>query len=158
MTSEATGLVTVRLQRFPLALFARVQEHGAELMREFALLAMRPEAAEHGQVPRRLLMVMEELGARYAGLGDAPDAVRDEALASGAAEVDLVYTVPVDIRDDMLRLGALLDEADEFCRAEQLLTLASPPEVVAFRRWFLGEFVRQIDGGTPRPWTDSGAA
>ena len=49
---------------------------------------------------------------------------------------------------------ALLDEADDYCRAgETLLTLATPAPALAFRRWFLGEFVRQAAGEPPRPWT-----
>lgn len=51
------------------------------------------------------------------------------------------------------RLESLLDEADEFCRAGDLLTLAATGEGVAFRRWFLHEFVRQIDGRPPRAWS-----
>ncbi len=48
-----------------------------------------------------------------------------------------------------------MDEADDYCRAGQhLLTLVTPPEALAFRRWYLGEFVRQIAGEQPRPWTD----
>jgi hypothetical protein len=145
------GLVTVQVQGFPLDVFARAQEHSEELMREFALLAMRP-AVTNGQAPQRLLALVDELAGRYTGLAEAPNAVRDEALAAGLATVDLVYTVPASIREDLVRLCELLDEADEFCRAEQLLTLASSPEEVAFRHWFLGEFVRQIDGGGPHPW------
>jgi hypothetical protein len=153
VTAHPAELVTVQVRGFPLSLYARAQEHAEELMREFALLAMRPPADRpHAHAPRRLLALVEELQARYAGLSDDVNAVRDEALAAGAPEVDLTYQMPRGARDDVVRLGELLDEADEFCRAEQLLTLASPTEVTAFRRWFLGEFVRQLDGGEPVPW------
>jgi hypothetical protein len=47
----------------------------------------------------------------------------------------------------------MLEEADEYCRSDQLLTLATPPTLVAFRRWYLGEFIAQIDGRPPQPWT-----
>ena len=53
------------------------------------------------------------------------------------------------------RLRTLLDEADAFCRAGDLLTLATQPEGVAFRHWYLDEFQRQIDGRPPRPWSAS---
>lgn len=59
------------------------------------------------------------------------------------------------------QLRDLLDEADEFCCAGDLLTLATQPEGRAFRRWYLDEFRRQIDGHLPRPWSsvmnDAGA-
>lgn len=35
-------MVTVRLLNFPLQVFAAARQHHDELMREFALLAMRP--------------------------------------------------------------------------------------------------------------------
>ncbi|MBA2438213.1 MAG: hypothetical protein H0V52_07665, partial [Acidimicrobiia bacterium] len=52
-----------------------------------------------------------------------------------------------------ITLGELLDESDEFCKkGEHLLTLTTPAEPLALRRWFLGEFVAQIDGADPTPW------
>ena len=48
-----------------------------------------------------------------------------------------------------VELPRTLAEADEFCRRGELLTLATPPEYVAFREWFLGEIVRQLDGQPP---------
>ena len=47
----------------------------------------------------------------------------------------------------------MLDEADVFCREGELLTLATPADEVAFRRWFLNEFVRQLRGEPPRRWS-----
>ena len=50
-------------------------------------------------------------------------------------------------------LGAIFDEADDYCRAgEHLLSLATPPEALAFRKWFINEFVAQIGGSAPVPW------
>jgi hypothetical protein len=46
----------------------------------------------------------------------------------------------------------MLDEADAFCRGGDLLMLATPDDQVAFRRWFLAEFVTQLGGGAPTPW------
>ena len=69
--------------------------------------------------------------------------------------MDLIYHVPVEVRQAAIDLGVLLDEADDFCRqGDELLTLATPPRAVAFRRWFLEEFVRQIDGQPPVSWED----
>ena len=45
-------------------------------------------------------------------------------------------------------LGAIFDEADAYCRSgEHLLSLATPPDALRFRRWFLGQMVDQIAGG-----------
>jgi hypothetical protein len=53
----------------------------------------------------------------------------------------------------------MLDEVDEFCRqGKHLLTLATPPELVAYRRWYLGEFIAQLAGRPATPWPDYAAA
>jgi hypothetical protein len=43
-------------------------------------------------------------------------------------------------------------EADEFCRSEELLTLARSPVMVAFADWYLEEFRRQVADLPARPW------
>jgi hypothetical protein len=50
------------------------------------------------------------------------------------------------------RVEQLLDEADAFCRDGTLLTLEPSPDVVAFRRWYIGELARQVAGEAPEPW------
>ena len=47
------------------------------------------------------------------------------------------------------RFIELLELADDFCRAERLLSLARTPEQRRFQRWFLSEFVRQEQGEPP---------
>jgi hypothetical protein len=153
----ADALVEVRLLALPLAAYKRAAEHNDELLREFALIK-GSEPEPRSPVPARLLALIDELTARYRPFTATPSAARDEAMARGEAQVDLVYRVPPDAKQACLQLGTLLDEADEFCRAgEGLLTLATPPDALAFRRWFLGEFVRQIDGTPPTPFPGAAA-
>lgn len=45
-----------------------------------------------------------------------------------------------------------MDETDEWCKRGELLTLASPPDQRALRRWFFGEIERQVRGAPPLPW------
>lgn len=156
MTGEvAPGLVEIRLVGMPLPLYRQASEHQDELEREFALVrAMEPE--EHASVPARVLTLIDELDARFAGFTRAPQSAIQQALARDDQEVDLVYHVPAMVRQASIELGELLDEADEYCsRGEHLLTLTTPPGPLALRRWFLGEFVAQIDGAAPTPWADS---
>ncbi len=141
-------LVLVRIVGLPLDVYRRVSEHTDELLREFTLI--RGEDGEH--VPARLLALIDELNARFAGFTEGQRTAMQEALARGDAEIDLLYQVPPEASEAAVRLAALLDEADDFCRAGDLLTLASPPEGVAFRRWFLEEFVLQVRGEPPRSW------
>ncbi|MDQ4068564.1 MAG: hypothetical protein M3203_03670 [Actinomycetota bacterium] len=148
MTTVGPSLVPVRLQGLPLDVYRRASEHTDELLREFMLIG----GDNSEQVPARLVALMEELSSRFAGFTEGQRTAMQEALARGDTEIDLLYEVPPEAADAAVRLGALLDEADDFCRAGDLLTLATPPEGVAFRRWFLEEFVLQIRGHAPRSW------
>jgi hypothetical protein len=152
-TPGPDGLVDVHVVGFPLDVYAAASEHHEALTREFRLVAYgERQGTAEGSVPARLLTLVDELTGRYAGLTGQQDATRDRARAEGRAEVDLHFRLPPDVREACLALGSMLDEADEFCRSGDLLTLATPPELVLFRRWYLGEFVCQIDGEPPEPW------
>jgi hypothetical protein len=154
--SEHNGeQVEVRVLGFPLATYEVAAEHMQDLQREFALLAMRPPDPAH-ELPRRLLEVVTALSDRYAGFTAGPDTERDDALAAGRETIDLTYRVPATVAAAARELDALLDEADEYCRrGEHLLTLATPPVAREMRRWYLGEFTRQIERGEPPvSWAD----
>lgn len=155
--SDGLPLVEVRIVGMPVNVYREASEHGDELMREFALI--REQQAEDGaDVPHRLLRLAEELDAQYRGFTSAQQAQLREAIERQERTIDLVYRVPPDVKEACLRLNALLDEADEFCRRGQdLLTLATPPRAVAFRHWFLRQFVDQVDGAAPSPWEEPGS-
>lgn len=149
------GLVTVRLLGVPVALHARANEHGEELRREFVLIADQVRHSEDRQsLPRRLLDLVAALEHRYGPLTAAQEDALDRAVAEGRLTIDLTFRVPADAGDAAVALGAMMDEADEYCReGRHLLTLATPPDLVAYRRWYLQEFVDQIAGRPPTPWS-----
>jgi hypothetical protein len=154
-TSPVDARVEVRLTGFPLALHAQAVEHHEGLLREFRLVAYgaeQPHGAGHHFVPARLVDLVERLNSRYAGMGDAQEAQIDAARARGFESIDLVYRVPPSVAEASRELGVMLEEADEFCRRGDLLTMATPPQLVRFRRWYLNEFVRQAEGEPPCPW------
>ena len=105
-------------------------------------------------MPARLTALVEELRGRFSGFTLQPEAELADAAALGADTIDLEYHLPPEALQAAADLGAMLDEADEFCRNGDLLTLATPPEALAFRRWFLGEFARQAAGEAPVAWSD----
>ncbi|MDQ2827225.1 MAG: hypothetical protein M3Y04_09760 [Actinomycetota bacterium] len=151
MTDPA--LVEVRLLRFPLILWGRSQEHVDELLREFALIA--ESEGEHPSVPRRLLALVAELTKTFAGISLSTERHRDDAIARGETVTDLVYHIPPGASGAIRHLGEMLDQADEYCRqGSHLLTLQTSADQLAFRRWFLDEFLDQIAGAAPTPWTD----
>ena len=154
VTASAGGPREVRLIGFPLDVHRRATEAFEGLRREFQLIALRsPEADD---VPDRLLRLVDALSVEYEGLSTEIDGIRDAATARGDTEVELVYRVPPELAGACIALSEMVDEADEFCRRGQvLLSLASPPEAVAFRRWYLGELVAQLGGEPPLPWADA---
>ena len=154
MSGTPDALVEVRITQMPLDVYRTTSEHNDELLREFALIRER-DPAEPRSVPGRLLALIAELEAQFSGFSVEQARQLEDALERGESTIDLVYRVPPQVRQAFIELSTMLDEADEFCReGRELLTLASPPVAVAFRRWFLEEFVRQIDGGQPRSWAE----
>jgi hypothetical protein len=147
-------LHTVRLINLAIALFLRGREHHDDLIREFTLMAIRQqENANAPHLSRQLSELVETLGHRYSASASRADAARDAAIERGEASVDLTYEVPANVVPDLLRLTELIDAADEFCRTEQLLTLPRDPDMVAFAHWYNGEFINQINGLPPTPWS-----
>jgi hypothetical protein len=157
----STDLLTVRVLRMPMAVSARSTQHFEELMREFALITLDTERDRESTdstrpVPERLLDVVAELTHEFAAFTSAVTAQREEAAARGDAEIDLTYHMPPSTIDAVRQLEALLEEVDDYCRSGQhLITLATPPESLAFRQWYLNEFIAQMERGEPPvPWPD----
>ncbi len=147
------GLVEVKLISFPLRLYERSMEHWDGLMREFALLRM--DTAVPGQVPGRLLDLVERLEATYSRMASEGDEARDRALAEGREVVDLTYRVPPGAGQAAAELRRTMAEADEYCRSgNELLTVARPEEIRLFGEWFLDQFTSQLDGQPPRSWPE----
>lgn len=151
--------VTVHLLELPVPLAASVQEHFDGLLREFALMqsgAASDAEAGHDErhVPRRLTQLVDTLTTQFAGVDDLPRERLEEAIARGDAQMDdHVLELPPEAGPASQALGDLLDEADDYCRRGQhLLTLATPPDCLAYRRWYLSEIIGQLEGRPPVPW------
>jgi len=126
VTVTSNNLVEVRLLAMSLADYRDSSAHHDELFREFALiLAHTPEAGH--EVPGRLLAVMTELTDRFGSSSAEAQAAVDESLERGDEAIDLVYHVPPETREAILRFRDLLARADEYCREGALLTIAPPP-------------------------------
>lgn len=146
-------LVEVHIRDLPVALHARAEERHGELIREFTLItSARP--AEITPIPRGFLAISERMQTIYAPYVGPMRLVIEGARRNGAESVDLVYTASANVAEAAAELLEQLEEADEFCRRGQLLTLAADEELVRFRRWYLGEFIRQAQGRPPIAWRD----
>lgn len=142
------GEVAVQINGVPVVAFGRFQHHYRDLRREIRLLALAHEddyplakvLSDHFDAlerPLRANMGREQV---------------DEAHESGRETVDLRLRMPRETARQIGGLIDLLDAADEFSRAQRLLTAPRKPDQRAFQIWFLGEFRRQSAGAPPVAW------
>ena len=156
MSESGTSWVHVRLLGLPVEIHRRSGEHREALRRELDLIE-HAHAAD--AAPARLQALGDELAGRYGALTESQTKQLLEAMEAGTATIDLEFELPPDIVDATLRLGALFEELDDFCRDGDLLTLVTPPDLREYRSWVLGEFTSQVrDGQPPRAWTNHVAA
>ncbi|KRC53952.1 MULTISPECIES: ATP-binding protein [unclassified Nocardioides] len=142
------GEVAVQINGVPVVAFGRFQRHYRDLRREIRLLALAHEddyplakvLSEHFDAlerPLRSNMGREQV---------------DEAHGEGRTSVDLRLRMPRESARQIGGLIDLLDAADDFSRAQRLLTAPRLPDQRAFQIWFLGEFRRQAAGAPPVAW------
>ncbi len=148
------GLVEVRILGLPPLVARQAREWFDGLSREFLHLANSDEALRR-DVPGRLLALSDDLRARFSGFTDANSELVEEAAERGDPTIDLVFRVPPEAGPAAVELADLLDEADRYCaQGQYLLALAAPPEAVAYRKWYVCQFVDQINGGQPVSFDD----
>lgn len=143
---------SIRLLGFPVQLYARAAEHHAALQRELDVVRM----SERGDatVPPPAAALLEEFDTRFRGYA-ATMAVIGDLVVGGADDAEVVIPIvsdPGQIAPEIGHLAELLDAADEYCRTAALLTVATPSELVALRRWVFREVVDQLEGAAPTPW------
>ena len=143
--------VRIHILDVPLALFVGFQQHFRELRREVRLLAL----AHESDYP--LAKSLSDLfGTLDRQLRDGIGVEQIEAALTQEREsTDLVVHMPRATATTLVRFVELLDLADEFCRAERLLSLARSAEQKRFQAWFLTEFVRQANGSSPLSWLEA---
>jgi anti-anti-sigma factor len=145
------NLIAVRVIGLPVDIWQRASSHQEAIQREFEIISAGQPAHS---VPNRLQKLIEEFDGRF-GEGNE----RDELQAAGhqgATKKDLCFRVPQLAAVAARRFGSMWAEVDAYCQSgDHLMTLATPPELVAFREWFLGEFIKQIEtGAEPTSWDE----
>lgn len=148
-----TQVAHVRLEQLPVALHQRAAAHLDELLRELTFAA-----SDTTDTPARVVGVGAALLDRSSVVMTPLAHTCAAAVERGDVAVDVAFTVSDEAPAVARTADALLDEAEGFCRHGDLLTLAAPDDVVAYRRWFLHEFVRQCAGAPPTPWPASAEA
>jgi hypothetical protein len=154
MTTE--DVRTIHIIGLPIAVQARAQEHADELTRELALIgAQLRQEGNVRELPAVLLTVIEQLSHQYSGFTVEQEQQLADAMARGDETIDLTYRVPASVGAAAQTIGDVFDQADVYCSSGQhLLTLATPEDLVTYRRWFLSQFTDQVDGAPPVAWHD----
>lgn len=142
----------VALVDAPVNLLARYRVRFSDLRRELTLIAL--DASEHTHVGNRLDDVAKRLE-RYGNVGATANTAIDDAIAAGRDRTTVHYDLPRAAVPGLEELRRLLARADEFCRDEQLLTLAAGPQERALRSWCLDQMIAQAGGAEPIPWPGS---
>lgn len=157
MTSSSADLRRVRLLNLPVRLWVAAKQHNDELLREFTLIATATDATDSAarqELPERLVSVITALRQQYGSGSGERDEKIFAAHDAGIEHLDLDVELPANAAPALRGVAGLLDEADQFCSSgRHLLTLATPPQLLAYRRWYLGELVAQVDGAPPTPWS-----
>jgi hypothetical protein len=145
----------VRLVGVPVGAFLATQAHYDGVFREFTLISMAPpsDGDTTSGLPADLLARVEQIRNLRGPIRDALEQTVTDAYARREETVD----VELPFLERALRVteeqAHLQDEIDEQCRAGRLMMLAAPPVVVAFRRHWAEELVRQVRHGLPpRPF------
>jgi hypothetical protein len=145
MTEGAAVLRTVRLEDLPVAALLELRRHVDDLLHELRVVGSgMATGAVDTEVPRRLAALIEELNERFASQRLIGRRLLDEAAERGDETVSLELMLPVEAAGAVERYMQLLDEADEYCRTGELLTLALPPALVELRRQVLDEIINQL--------------
>ena len=145
----------VRLVGMPVALFCASEQHTNDLLREVALVAAaRPDLGETH-------LFTEMLAAASSAQG--PSSVRHRIAESvsvaerqGWLRVTVDFDADAAAADGALAWEDLLRRFDAMSRAERLLTLPAPADLVAYRAWYVRELVEQVKTGRePVSWAAS---
>ncbi len=142
------SLIRIQLLGMPAQLFAEFRRWYADMRRELRILSLAhardyPIAAELTELTHQVELERTQA----TGIDEL-----NGAIEAGLERVDLDYLVPPSAPGTMREFGDLLDRVDDFCREHRLLSMPAGPQQVELRHWYVGEFVRQADGGDPMPW------
>ena len=152
--SEAVNLpgegpaVEVRLLGVPVLDYLALEAHHDALLREFALLSVQL-AGDTSSAPRRIVDLGDALERRLRSVRSVTGGAVRDAAETGRQHVDVSFPVTETQVEDSEAVLALLEEVDEFCRSGALLTMPTPPHLVALRRWLVMDVSAQVRRQAP---------
>jgi len=135
---------TIELGDVPTDLLVSAKAHVDSIVREFALVLSGAASGQTAAVSAEMARLIDAVTGRFA---QARESIKRQALAAAAAGEDrtrLVLTLPLSAADAGRDYLEALDEVDTYARAARLLTLETPPQHRAFRRWYVSSLVDQL--------------
>ncbi|MDP9406190.1 MAG: hypothetical protein M3O86_06255 [Actinomycetota bacterium] len=141
---DADRLVVVQLVDLPVQRHLRMRHHLTDMLRELTLIDLGERSEGDSDVPARLLRFVADVRLRFADANVLFQRQLREAVSEGRQTVTLELALPPSAGQWARAFADYFDEADEFCRSGELLTMASPPDVVAHRHWLADEVERQL--------------
>ncbi len=124
----------VELTDVPVELYWEMEKQHAAMLREFALIAIGLDNPEVSDPPAQLVELIRDLRSRYGRQRSLAKQQLQDALHERLETVTVRLELPAQAALEVESALAAYEQADEFCRTGDLLTLASPPDVAAFRR------------------------
>lgn len=97
-----------------------------------------------------LAEVAAELRARTAGVREPVRTAARQAVEDGRRLLDVRVAATASTVETLEHFLATLERIAEQCRSGALLSLAPDDEIGRYRRWYIDEIARQLDGAPPR--------
>lgn len=144
---QGAGSGAVRLHDVSVRLFLESQDHQHELIREMQLVGLSESNDGRTDGASRLAAAIVGVLSTYQPVRNS---TREQAVAArdrGEETTTLVVPVQEGMADALRHWLQLLEEADRLCRDDQLLVLATRPEIAAFRRWYVEQITGQLEAG-----------
>jgi hypothetical protein len=146
---RSESAVPVVLGGFDVPLMSELARQYSELRRELRLLAL----SHHETYPLATDLVAMFVSYERQFPPEFGEQIA-HAHAHSRRRIDMVVPMAPEAAPIFTTMVDMFDLADEFCRAERLLSLERSPRQRAFHTWMLTEIVAQVAGEPPTVWQD----
>jgi GAF domain-containing protein/anti-sigma regulatory factor (Ser/Thr protein kinase) len=156
--SPGSAPVDVYLGEVPTDLLVQAKEHLDNLVRELELAEFGASSGLTQAIPGDMVDLIDTVLGEFADVRRSIKEQAARALAEGRPRTSLTLRIPVSTADAGEAYLEALERADKFAHASRLLTLATPPQHRAFRRWYVHSLIQQLRAaarGEPVPQTPS---
>lgn len=150
IASHGEQIVDVQLVDLPVNIVAHYQSKFFDLRREMTLIDLA--SSDTDTLAHRLTVLSVRMESLREERGHWTPQI-ERARRAGLDRATVILPVPMSMLDEIREFEKLLQEADEFCRREQLLTLSAGEQEQELRSWYLNELIAQLGGARPTPWT-----